>query len=457
MLTFGNMSHYCYSSVLLDAQGRFSPAQFVRAFMEATEREGIAYCTTPNVSRIFSEQQPPQASMPSLNRPQSNRSDSAVFQSPSSSSPRTVSRFLLQAPRAPASFSSSVTSPPARLPPHGTSTVPAEPACNKFDLQDEHSDVAFSSPLSNYSLQNCRAQLLDQTSESEHERLSSTIALNSASTGATQQTVDPSFLEGLEAISDEEDDDEENTEQNTCSSLDQRLASSGPGVRPRVVCDDVSASTSQSYSVRSHAGAAVGLEATDGAGKRGTNTLNTMAVAPTHIRLEGTYAPSGFGAGFVEPAPDVCAAERLNTAPLSTNCSQTVVFHKLKLVLDLDNTLLHACSQSKLSNVNIPLEDFESPAGDPELYKFKLSNITSQLYYVKFRPGLRRFLSEVSRYCDLGIHTNATHEYADVIVAILDPDYSLFQGRLVCMTSIGTCSRRTQMRVFFFFLQSCCS
>lgn len=105
------------------------------------------------------------------------------------------------------------------------------------------------------------------------------------------------------------------------------------------------------------------------------------------------------------------------------------VQHRLKLVLDLDNTLLHACARSKIGNCDIKLQHFLDCEGKPEMYKFVLPQILTQVYYVKLRPGLRRFLREVSEYCDLAIHTNATREYADVIVAILDPDRSLFRGR----------------------------
>ncbi|XP_053991643.1 uncharacterized protein LOC128883384 isoform X2 [Hylaeus volcanicus] len=125
------------------------------------------------------------------------------------------------------------------------------------------------------------------------------------------------------------------------------------------------------------------------------------------------------------------------------------VKHKLKLVLDLDNTLLHACSLSKLCNIDIPLHDFQSPENDSELYTFRLSSFFNQLYHVKFRPGVRRFLKELSLYCDMGIHTNATHEYADVIVSILDPDYSLFQGRVASREDETTKDHKKNMGRLF--------
>lgn len=126
---------------------------------------------------------------------------------------------------------------------------------------------------------------------------------------------------------------------------------------------------------------------------------------------------------------NICTTPAPLESPIWKEESRSPVQHRLKLVLDLDNTLLHACARSKIGNCNIKLQHFLDHEGDPEMYKFVLPQILHQIYYVKLRPGLRRFLREVSAYCDLAIHTNATREYADVIVAILDPDRSLFRGR----------------------------
>lgn len=99
---------------------------------------------------------------------------------------------------------------------------------------------------------------------------------------------------------------------------------------------------------------------------------------------------------------------------------------KIKIVFDLDNTLLHAVSRIKLNGADIMLDDFRDGSNRPELFKFTLPRQRSQAYYIKFRPGIRQLISELSRWCDLAIHTNATREYADVVMSIIDPDRTLF-------------------------------
>eukprot|EP00917_Polyrhabdina_sp_WS-2016_P020497 GHVP01043913.1.p1 GENE.GHVP01043913.1~~GHVP01043913.1.p1 ORF type:complete len:622 (+),score=100.52 GHVP01043913.1:34-1866(+) len=103
---------------------------------------------------------------------------------------------------------------------------------------------------------------------------------------------------------------------------------------------------------------------------------------------------------------------------------------RLKLVLDLDNTLLHACAQAKLGGAEIDQGDFQDLDNQPELYKFALPQMATNFYYLKLRPLVRNFLHSVARVCDLAIHTNATREYADVVRAILDPERELFHERV---------------------------
>ncbi|CCF72605.1 RNA polymerase II subunit A C-terminal domain phosphatase [Babesia microti strain RI] len=103
---------------------------------------------------------------------------------------------------------------------------------------------------------------------------------------------------------------------------------------------------------------------------------------------------------------------------------------KLVLLLDLDNTLLHAISQSKL-DYELKLNDYVDDLGDPELYTFTLPSYADVSYYLKLRPRLREFLHILSFYYEMSIYTNATREYADVVIAILDPDRSLFMDRII--------------------------
>lgn len=104
---------------------------------------------------------------------------------------------------------------------------------------------------------------------------------------------------------------------------------------------------------------------------------------------------------------------------------------RLKLVLDLDNTLLHAQSKHKLSLIEPSLDDFrDADTGRPEMYRFTLPRQNAHAaFFIKFRPGVPDLLYTVAEYCDLAIHTNGTREYADVVMSILDPQRTLFAAR----------------------------
>lgn len=106
---------------------------------------------------------------------------------------------------------------------------------------------------------------------------------------------------------------------------------------------------------------------------------------------------------------------------------QPLLSGKLPLLLDLDNTLLHAQAVG-VAGYTIALEDWLDEDGLPEVYKFELP-CNRKVYYLKLRPGLRRFLKALAPVFELSIYTNATQEYADLVVAILDPDRSLFGDR----------------------------
>lgn len=138
------------------------------------------------------------------------------------------------------------------------------------------------------------------------------------------------------------------------------------------------------------------------------------------------------------------SSERLKTSnavlPDDTHLASSVprnylAQNKLVAILDLDNTLLHAYNSTKIG-CSINLEDFVSPSGDPEMYKFVLPQDLNTPYYLKLRPGVREFLDTISPYYIMGICTNATREYADVIRAVLDPNRDKFGDRIVARESV---------------------
>lgn len=90
---------------------------------------------------------------------------------------------------------------------------------------------------------------------------------------------------------------------------------------------------------------------------------------------------------------------------------------KLMLVLDIDQTLLHATPDPEAA----VLMNFSS-AGH-EIYS--LSDHEGRVHHVKMRPYLGLFLRTVAPFFQLCIYTAGVRSYADAVVEILDPDWSL--------------------------------
>ena len=93
-------------------------------------------------------------------------------------------------------------------------------------------------------------------------------------------------------------------------------------------------------------------------------------------------------------------------SPAKTLTSKDVK-HKKTLVLDLDETLIHA---SKV------------PIGKPD-YVVKLSD--SSRFYILRRPGLEEFLQRMSQLYELVIYTSSEKEYATSIIDKIDPHHRI--------------------------------
>ncbi|CCE64190.1 hypothetical protein TPHA_0G03500 [Tetrapisispora phaffii CBS 4417] len=87
---------------------------------------------------------------------------------------------------------------------------------------------------------------------------------------------------------------------------------------------------------------------------------------------------------------------------------------KKKLVLDLDETLIHSISRSNSNSNNAQAHLVE--------VKFQISGI-STLYYVHKRPYCDLFLSNVSKWYDLIIFTASMKEYADPVIDWLESSF----------------------------------
>src|SRR3990167_2711022 len=109
--------------------------------------------------------------------------------------------------------------------------------------------------------------------------------------------------------------------------------------------------------------------------------------------------------------------------------------HKFMLVLDIDETLLHA--EDVQINNRTMLDNARKQ------YDFKCNftnpNGTKDIYGIRLRPYAREFLQEMSQHLDLALYTASDSEYAKIVTDNLDPERVLFRAVL----SREFCEKRT--------------
>lgn len=115
---------------------------------------------------------------------------------------------------------------------------------------------------------------------------------------------------------------------------------------------------------------------------------------------------------------------------------------KLSLILDLDQTLIHATVDIKIRKI---LDDSKSKVEDICTFCLPCSPME---YHIKLRPGTREFLREMDKKYEMHIYTMGTRSYAIEIAKILDPDQSLFKERILSRDESGSFSVKSIKRLF---------
>lgn len=86
---------------------------------------------------------------------------------------------------------------------------------------------------------------------------------------------------------------------------------------------------------------------------------------------------------------------------------------KLVLLVDLDQTIIHSTNQVVPNDV-------------PEIHHYQLDGANSAWYHTKFRPYMKEFLEEISKYYELHICTFGARRYAHQISKLIDPNGKYF-------------------------------
>ncbi|KAJ6443591.1 glucose transporter-like protein [Purpureocillium lavendulum] len=126
---------------------------------------------------------------------------------------------------------------------------------------------------------------------------------------------------------------------------------------------------------------------------------------------------------------------------------------KLSLVVDLDQTIIHACIEPTVGEWQ---RDPTNPNHEAvrDVQSFQLNDdgprglASGCTYYIKLRPGLRSFLEEVAKMYELHVYTMGTRAYALNIARIVDPDRRLFGNRVISRDENGSITSKSLQRLF---------
>eukprot|EP01114_Cavostelium_apophysatum_P018946 TRINITY_DN5968_c0_g1_i1.p1 TRINITY_DN5968_c0_g1~~TRINITY_DN5968_c0_g1_i1.p1 ORF type:complete len:583 (-),score=132.20 TRINITY_DN5968_c0_g1_i1:26-1672(-) len=123
--------------------------------------------------------------------------------------------------------------------------------------------------------------------------------------------------------------------------------------------------------------------------------------------------------GHIQLSVSQKEAQRIDKA----NAERLLRANKLSLVLDLDNTLVHAVMVHNLTqDVSVMLAE---GSDSTDIYEFTLPPLPHK-YMVKFRPGLISFLKSLNRIYELHIYSFGTRQYANKIAELINAQVHLF-------------------------------
>lgn len=121
---------------------------------------------------------------------------------------------------------------------------------------------------------------------------------------------------------------------------------------------------------------------------------------------------------------------------------------RLSLVVDLDQTIIHA-------SVEPTIAEWQNDPSNPnyealkDVQKFQLDDDKPNTwYYIKPRPGLKRFLSTLSEIYEMHIYTMGTRAYAENVAKIIDPEQKIFGDRILSRNESGSMTAKNLKRLF---------
>ncbi|KAG0166824.1 Carboxy-terminal domain (CTD) phosphatase [Apophysomyces sp. BC1034] len=128
------------------------------------------------------------------------------------------------------------------------------------------------------------------------------------------------------------------------------------------------------------------------------------------------------------------------------NAARLMESRKLSLILDLDQTLVHATWDPTVGEW-MNDKNNANHAATKDIRKFTLPG-SLLVYYIKLRPWLYEFLDAVSRIFELHIYTMGTRHYAEAVAREIDPEGELFRERILSRDESGSMTQKKLQRLF---------
>ncbi|KAG8733097.1 hypothetical protein FRC11_008741, partial [Ceratobasidium sp. 423] len=124
---------------------------------------------------------------------------------------------------------------------------------------------------------------------------------------------------------------------------------------------------------------------------------------------------------------------------------------KLSLIVDLDQTVVHATVDPTVGEWMAQGEPNPNYGALKDVARFVLADGSSPdgcWYYIKPRPGLADFLRNLSAKYEMHVYTMGTRAYATEVCKAIDPDGSLFAGRILSRDESGSMTQKNIERLF---------
>ncbi|KAG2236026.1 hypothetical protein BDF21DRAFT_393024 [Thamnidium elegans] len=119
---------------------------------------------------------------------------------------------------------------------------------------------------------------------------------------------------------------------------------------------------------------------------------------------------------------------------------------KLSLIVDLDQTILHATWEPSIADWVKERKERNSDSVK-DIRQFTLDG-SPLIYSIKLRPGLSDFLKDMSKKYEMHIYTMGTRSYAEAVVKEIDPTGELFHDRILSRDENGSMTKKRLERLF---------